>query len=98
MRAQLIEQDDIFLGYETQVIKEPWNHPVIGRGAGDISEKNANPRVRFHKLPKGRPGSWGIERGVNGRALISDSFALVGSDDCGPLIGALNGQVAFTIC
>ena len=98
MCAQLIEQNNIFLGDKAQVIEKPRDYPVIGRGTGDISEENANPSVRLHKLPKGGTSFRGVERCVNSRTLIVNSFALGGCDDCGPVFGTLNSQVTFAIC
>ena len=50
MGAQLIEQSDVLARHAGQIIQQPGNQPVIGRGARQIGEGNADAVAGFDPL------------------------------------------------
>ncbi len=95
--AELVEQGDVLGRHAGQIFQQPGDQAVIGRGARQVGEGDANVGAGLDPLAQREGGDRVIQCGKDGAALIGQAGTVRGFDDGDGSVGQGDGQMALAV-
>jgi len=81
----------------TQVIEQPGNDPIVGRGPGDVRKQNADPLAGFNPLSQWASANGIIQSRHHGGAFILKSGRVRRLNNRRALVGQFHRQLTPAI-
>ena len=97
VRAELVEQCNVVI-WPAEILEQPGNDPVIGCGAGEVREGDANLRIRWDALEQRLAADRVFKRVEHGHLLIGQAVDVRWLNDRRAIVGNLDGKMARTVC
>jgi hypothetical protein len=85
--AELVQQRDLIARHAGQIIQEPRDQAVVGRGSRQVGEGDANAVARLDPLAQRAGGDRLVEGGDDGGALIGQTWTVGRLNDGGATVG-----------
>jgi len=95
--AQLVEQRDLLARHAGQIIQQPGDEAVIGGGARQVGEGDANAVARLDPLAQGTGLDGLVQRGADGGLFVRQAGTVGRLDDGGSAVGKFDGQMALAV-
>ena len=97
VRAELVEQRDVFARHVLQIIEQPRNETFVRRGARDVGEQDAYPVARLEPLAQRARADRAVERREHRATLVGQARRVRGLDDRRAVVGQFDGQVSLSV-
>ena len=97
MRAELIQQRDILARELGQILQQPRNDPLVGRGAGDVGERDADFVGRLDPFAQRLGGNRRLQRRHDGGLFIRQAGIMRWGDDRDAIVRQIELQMAAAV-
>ena len=97
VRAELIEERNAVAGMSVEMLKQPGDNPVVGGGARQVGERDADPVGGLDELAQGKRADRVVEGVKDGLAFIRQRGLMAGGDDGGAVIREFDRESTLAV-
>jgi hypothetical protein len=95
--AELVEQGDPVAGMRGEMIEQPGDDPVVGRGAGEIGESDADPVGGLDEFEQRRAADRVVQSIEDGLPFIRETGLMRGGDDRGAVVREFDRELTLAV-
>ena len=95
--AELIEERNAVAGMSVEMLKQPGDDPVVGGGARQVGERDADPVGGLDELAQGKRADGVVEGVKDGLAFIRQTRLMGRGDDGGAVIREFDRELTLAV-